>query len=185
MDEKLLNTIYKQLKQKGIIFEDGLTDEEIEQIEQHDYLIKFPKDLKAFLQYKLPISDGFPNWRDESKIKITKWLNEPLQGICFDIDNNNFGLNSWGTKPTSLEDCFRTATYHVYNGPELIPIYKHRYIPSEPLNEGNPVLSVWQTDIFYYGYDLIDYFINEFNLQIDIKKKNKPRKVRFWDQFLT
>jgi len=39
-----------------------------------------------------------------------------------------------------------------------IPVYSHRYLPSEPKATGNPVLSVHQTDIIYYGNDLASYF---------------------------
>jgi len=46
----------------------------------------------------------------------------------------------------------------VSGSPPLVPIYGNRYISNEPLLAGNPVLSVWQTDIIYYGYDLASYF---------------------------
>ncbi len=58
--------------------------------------------------------------------------------------------------------------------PKLIPIYSHRYIPSS-LNEiGNPVYSVHQTDIIYYGKDLWDYFNIAFN---EIKTN-----ILFWSE---
>jgi hypothetical protein len=46
--------------------------------------------------------------------------------------------------------------------PALVPVYKHRYLPTMPSESGNPVLSVVQTDIIYYGNDLLDWFDYEF-----------------------
>lgn len=41
--------------------------------------------------------------------------------------------------------------------PRLIPICSHRYIPEEPHDAGNPVFSVMQSDVIYYGADLANY----------------------------
>ncbi|MCP4084980.1 MAG: hypothetical protein GY745_08005 [Actinomycetia bacterium] len=45
--------------------------------------------------------------------------------------------------------------------PMLIPVYAHRYLPSEPCRSGNPVLSVMQTDVIYYGQNLVEYVEND------------------------
>jgi hypothetical protein len=37
-------------------------------------------------------------------------------------------------------------------------------IPDDPHLEGNPVFSVHQADIIYYGHDLEDYLRHEFGL---------------------
>ncbi len=68
--------------------------------------------------------------------------------------------------------------------PKLIPIYSHRYIPSS-LNEiGNPVYSVHQTDIIYYGKDLWDYFNIEFGNKMhkDIAFNEIKTKIPFWSE---
>jgi hypothetical protein len=54
-------------------------------------------------------------------------------------------------------------------------------LPDRPNLPGNPVLSVHQTDIIYYGFDLEDYFRNEFGLP---NRKPWPaaiRPIEFWD----
>jgi hypothetical protein len=65
--------------------------------------------------------------------------------------------------------------------PILIPIYFHRYIPSEPYEKGNPVYSVHQTDIIYYGENLESYFQIQFGKgrQEEMKHKN-IKEIRFW-----
>ena len=65
--------MYKQIKKllekSGIELSDGLKESEIDKIEQI-YEFKFPKSLKDFLSYTLPISVEFYNWRDFSDENI-------------------------------------------------------------------------------------------------------------------
>ena len=49
----VINTLVKTLQQKGVRFEDGLSDKEIIHIEQLYYLL-FPPDLRVLLQYAFP-----------------------------------------------------------------------------------------------------------------------------------
>lgn len=62
-----------------------------------------------------------------------------------------------------------------------MPIYGHRYLPTVPSMGGNPVLSVYQTDIIYYGNDLLDWFSYEFQRS---SVEREPRRVRFWSWFV-
>ncbi len=57
---------------------------------------------------------------------------------------------------------------------------------SLPFETGNPVLSIHQMDIIYYGYDLANYLANEFGFKLPkefnvLKKPN--RDTRFWSQW--
>lgn len=183
MDETYLSFLFNNLKHKGINSTQGLTDEEVRQIEER-YSIKFPPDLLKFLQYRLPVSDGFPNWRQGSEEELKDWLDRPLQGINFDIEYNNFWLSSWGEKPKSLYESIEVARCQAGKSPKLIPIYKHRYIPFVSGIEGNPVYSVWQTDIIYYGFNLEEYFNREFGVPMLGPKIAEPRPIRFWDEIV-
>lgn len=175
------------LKEQGVNFSVGLDKDEIVEIETI-YNLRFPPDLKEFLMYALPISKGFINWRDKSKKNI-KQINErldfPLEGMIFDIENNGFWMDSWGLKPNSLKEAIEIATMNYYNAPKLIPIYSHRYIPSPPFESGNPIYSVYQTDIIFYGDNLTTYFMVEFNLkeQQDIDFDN-IKEIPFWSEFI-
>ncbi|NRY62467.1 hypothetical protein [Clostridium beijerinckii] len=176
--------IMSHLKAKGIIFENGLGAQEINDIENF-YEIRFPPDLKEFLSIALPISDNFVNWRDTSKNNVSKIkdrLNWPLEGMIFDIENNIFWYDSWGKKPNNLADAIDICKKEMRKVPKLIPIYSHRYIPSEPNEIDNPIFSVYQTDIIYYGENLLSYLQVEF----DMKKYNdinfdSIKKIRFWE----
>ena len=179
--------IINLLQHKGVVFDNGLSDLEMVAIEEK-FRVKFPPDLQRFLQCQLPVSDSFSNWRkglieEQTAEEIISMLNWPLEGMLFDIRSNNYWVPSWGNKPGDYESCVEIAKKHYYNYPKLIPIYSHRYIPSEPNESGNPVFSVNQMDIIYYGYDLASYFANEFNFKLNssFELLSKPkREIDFW-----
>lgn len=190
MTHKQIKTLINALISKGIQFDKGLSDDEVLQIEQ-TFDIQFVPDLKAFLQTKLPIDEYFVNWRlalhsDNESKNIQARLNSVFDGICFDIQYNDFWQKEWGDKPSDIKECFKIAKQHYQTYPKMIPIYSHRYIPSSPHEMGNPIFSIWGTDIIYYGNDLIHYFNQEFNLQLetDILKPNKPNRIEFWSDFV-
>lgn len=183
MAENYLKILKGQLEEKGISFVAGLNDAEINKIESR-YGFNFPPDLKAFLQYALPVSKGFLNWRETSEEEIRYWLEWPLEGMCFDIEHATFWLKAWGPKPPDLEEAFAVARQAVAEAPILIPIYRHRYLPTEPNQPGNPVLSVHQTDIIHYGNDLASYLSREFKISCPDWAAKTLRPIRFWDDVL-
>ena len=66
------------------------------------------------------------------------------------------------------------------NIPKIIPIYSHRYVISDN-NVEYPVISIHQTDVIYYGANLLEYFENEFNKTYNISKINK---ITFWSDII-
>lgn len=176
-----------KLKLSGVKFEKGLTEEEFKFI-QSQYEVSFPPDLKEFLSLSLPVSHAFINWRNkniDNVKKINDALNWPLEGIIFDIENNDFWWDKWGQKPNDLKQAINLCIEEMKKVPKLIPICSHRYIPSEPYETDNPIFSVYQTDIIYYGINLLDYLQIEFNFK---KHKNiyfKDNKyIRFWSDIV-
>ena len=150
-----------RLSAAGVTFEAGLTTDESSAIER-EYGFRFPPDLQEFLAYALPVSKGWLDWRRESRREVLKWLDWPFEGVCFDIEHNGFWLESWGAKPAALADACSIARAAIEAAPRLIPVRGHRFLPDRPCESGNPVFSVYQTDIIHYGSDLYDYFCNEF-----------------------
>lgn len=191
MTTEQIKHIIRLLTDKGVHFESGLTDDEVLQVETK-FDINFPPDLKLFLQTALPTSDRFVNWRlglkskDETD-KIIDRLGWPLEGMLFDLQSNDFWINSWGDKPNTYEEKERLAKEKYLTFPKLIPIYSHRYIPSRPNEEGNPVFSVHQMDIIFYGYDLATYYANEFSFELtdEFDMLDKPkREIEFWSKWV-
>ncbi|RZM23836.1 MAG: SMI1/KNR4 family protein [Pedobacter sp.] len=187
MGHDQLNYLIRLLSSKGVQFAEGLTDYEVFAIERK-FSIVFPPDLKMFLMHVLPVGSSFIDWRaglvdvSVEKSIITK-LNWPLHGMLFDVRENGFWLDEWGAKPEDLglQELNVKSLYASY--PKLVPVYAHRYISSQPNMPGNPVISINQTDIIYYGFDLADYFAREFRFLLDssFDKLDQPiREIRFW-----
>jgi hypothetical protein len=174
------NSLIKELRKAGVLFSDGLSDEEIARAEEQ-YCIRFPPDLRAFLQTASPKGIPFPDWRSADSAFIREMLDWPLHGLLFDVEHNVFWLSEWGTRPDSLEDAKHIAEQNVRQAPKLIPVYSHRMMPERPHAAGNPVLSVHQMDIIHYGFDLEDYFRHEFHLDGREPWPDKIREIEFWD----
>lgn len=174
------------LKQAGVDFAPGLTESEVQRAEA-SYSLTFPPDLRRLLTFALPIAKRWPNWREIDSAAIWKMLNWPYEGMCFDIEHNAFWPEKWGPKPVDLAECFSVAKHKLETAPKLIPIYGHRYLPERPNIEGNPVLSVYQTDIIYYGTDLYNYFRNEFHSYFKAPPNaiDEPiRRIEFWSDII-
>jgi hypothetical protein len=160
----------------------GLYAEELAAAEEC-YGFRFPPDLQALLSAALPLGD-FPNWRALGSPEIADRLRWPLHGIQFDIEHRAFWWPAWGARPTQLDEALATAEREIAAAPFLIPVYSHRYLPAEPSQAGNPVLSVHQTDIIYYGRELRSYLANEFGGRRDAPNDVDVRQIRFWSDVI-
>jgi hypothetical protein len=174
------------LEEAGVSFSPGLTQLEIRAAEE-SYGLKFPPDLKEFLMFALPTSRDWPNWRNVDDPGIWQILNWPYEGICFDIEHSAFWPQEWGARPASLTEACAVAKEKVDAAPKLVPILGHRYLPDRPNEADNPVFSVYQTDIIYYGSDLWNYFENEFGHYFKTSGHNvtEPlRRIEFWSDLV-
>lgn len=169
------------LERQNIILEDGLTLDEVHNIEKL-YHIRFPKKLREFLMETLPTSKGFYNWRNYKKDNI-QCINQVMQKPLLDIyemAREVYWCDDWGEEPGDIMEIEQEVRRRLKKAPKLIPIYGHRYIPM--ISEENPpIISVHGIDIIYYGEDLEDYFNIEFG-----KKKQeeieflKIKAIPFW-----
>jgi hypothetical protein len=175
------------MEAQAVIFEPGLTDQEISKTEEH-FRFVFPPDLRAFLRYALPVgfegrtSTAFPNWRSGEYSDLEEKMGLPFDGLAFDIENNVFWMDSWGPKPHRLSDAIDLARNHVAAAPTLIPVFSHRYIPDDPHDDGNPVFSVSQADVVYFGQNLWDYLQQTFEVHEDEWWYNGQRYAEWTDE---
>jgi hypothetical protein len=170
------------LARAGVQFDPGLTPDEFAAIKA-EWGFRFPPDLREFLSLALPVSGGWINWRTGDREAIRNALSWPLEGLCFDIEHNVFWLAEWGDRPAQLAGAIEIARRAVNAAPTLIPICSHRYLPATPAEAGNPVFSVYQTDVIYYGTDLLDYLQNEFRYYFgrpEYRINGEPRRIPFW-----
>jgi hypothetical protein len=146
---------------------------------QERYDLAFPPDLIALLREQRP-TQGY-DWRTDDAA-IREMLRRPLDGLLFDVEHNVLWLPEWGERPPTPQARAEVVAQAVARAPKLIPIFGHRYLPAEPHEAGNPVFSVVQSDIIYYGVDLADYFEREFG----DPRRPLPRpakRIAFWSDF--
>ena len=105
---------------------------------------------------------SFYNWRIDGEA-IKSALTWPLEGLLFDVERNNLWLDSWGVRPNDAGGRQQRLSNLVRDAPVLVPIFGHRYLVGTPVKAGNPVLSVYQSDIIVYGSDFRNYLIAELS----------------------
>lgn len=160
----MFDDLISRLQKKGVLFESGLTEIEIHQIE-NTYDIIFPNELKEFYKYALPVSAGFYNWRDFNidNVKyiqgVIKKFKENIIDCAMEIDWSN----NWGKEPKNLEERMSQIKDMVNKAPTIIPIYIHRGMAAINI-KNNPVFSILDIDVIYYGNNILEYFQLEFDL---------------------
>ena len=170
-----------ELLRQRVTLRPGLTPKELERAEEI-HRFRFPPDLRSLLSHALPRGPDFPDWRKPKSAALIRQMTWPFRGMAFDIERNAFWWPPWGPRPAALADALALAKSAVEAAPRLIPIFGHRYLPAEPEEAGNPVFSIYQTDIIHYGKDLRSYLANEFggpgpNIVI---VGGTLRRIRFW-----
>jgi len=145
---------------------------------QERFGLTFPPDLvDLLLQHRIP---GGWDWSKDDD-RIMKMLALPLDGILWDVENAGLWWPEWGSRPPTENERAEIVGRIVADAPKLIPLYGHRFIPEEPSERGNPIFSVHQSDIIYYGSDLTNYLIREFvNRRPSAPMPDPIRRIRFW-----
>jgi len=178
---RIAETTLGILAANGVLLSEGLTPRELSAAEEH-VGTHFPPDLATLLRTKLPTGDKFPNWRQPDNPLMTDLLAHPADGIVFDVLHASAWHPDWPERPVLEADAEAVARLALASAPKLIPVYSHRFLPTEPLAVGNPVLSVMQTDIICYGSDLAHYAGNEF--EHGWRDPGATTPLPFWDYFL-
>lgn len=161
----------------------GLSAGERERIESALGLT-IPPDFAELLELGVPSSGRFPDWHGGPGA-IGPLVARPVEGLLFDVEHGLW-LEAWGARPASEHDAVEHAREALACVPPLVPVWAHRYLPTEPSEAGNPVLSVMQSDIVVYGADLADYLAREFGLvrHSETSGTTRPASLPFWGQFL-
>ena len=94
------------------------------------------------------------------------------------------GHRGAGERPQETGEALRVARERLEQAPALVPVYRHRYIPAEPPDAGNPVLSVHQSDIVVYGPDLATYLEAEFDSRSAAQAGATPRHIAVWSDLM-
>jgi hypothetical protein len=152
----------------------GLTEVELGGIERR-FGFEFADDHRAFLAAGLPVNGPWqpgqtwrkpwPDWRDGDPDELRVHLDWPVEGVVSAVEHGYWDPD-WGTRPDVSEAAVAEARQLLVAGPRMVPIYAHRFLPAGRGTFGQPVLSMWGTDIIRYGNDLVDYISREFGKPI-------------------
>lgn len=152
------------MRHSGADLASGLSGDELDELEE-EWGLDLPPDHRLMLSIAMPLDSAgrWPNWRDGDREVLRKRVRWPVEGVLFDVEHNAFWHPAWPDRPSGLGDALALADSLLVEVPKLSPLYGHRYLPTQPPEAGNPVLSCQQTDIIYYGRDLLDWFEREFH----------------------
>jgi hypothetical protein len=159
----------------------GYTQAELDRA-QHRFGLVFPPDLIALLRRKRPV-DGH-DWTDDAATR--RALDWPLDGLLISVERGQIWWPEWGKEPSNARARKEVLHDVVSRAPKLIPLISHRYLPEQPHESGNPIFSVFYTDVIYYGANLKDYFGREFG---DWHTRNQPwptqiKYIPFWSDLV-
>ena len=159
----LIVSSIQRLRDGGVRLEPGLSDEEVSRVEDR-FGFSFGPEHRELLQSAVPVGESWPDWRNDSDEDLRGRLDWPVEGLLFDVRNNGFWPASWGDAPDGEEDREPQARAHPVRVPRLTPIFAHRYLTADEQFTPSPVFSVHQTDVIFYGDDLLDYVAHEFHV---------------------
>ena len=158
-------TIIERMKEKNIVFEKGLTKKDFDKIEK-TFNVRFPKEIREFLSYGMPVGEFFYNWRDFSKenIEAIKGFQKTIEdSFLFDFEHNDFAGDFKDKFPNAknkkeLEKC---VLDYLHASPKLIPFYGHRCFLDGM--DDMPMVPFWQpTDSVICGNNFEDFIEKEF-----------------------
>jgi len=157
----------------------GYSQSDLDRAQQRFGLV-FPPDLIGMLREKRPAAGH--DWNDEAARR--RALSWPFEGLLFDVESNEMWWPEWGERPVKAQERCEVLRAIVSRAPKLIPLMSHRYLPQEPQSTGNPVFSVYQSDVIYYGSNLEDYFFREFQGWSARPWPGAIRRIRFWSDLV-
>ena len=153
------------LSTQGIVFEQGLNPSELDEIADA-FGTPVPSELALFLAAGLPVSGGWARWRSDGPTRVARQARDWIhQAFDFDLRRNDYWHPLFGSKPRRDRKAVKVALRYLDTCPPLIPVFGHRFLATQPSDDQRAVLSVYQaTDSIYYGFDLADYFHQEFSI---------------------
>jgi hypothetical protein len=162
---------------------EGLTGGELRRVED-EFGFRFNPDHRALLLAGMPRGGRWPDWLAGDRGSLRAWLDEPVEGVLFDVAENGFWWHGWGERPGHNRQALAQARVGLKAAPSLVPINGHRFCPCLPMF-GLPVLSVVQTDIAVYGQDIVDYLWREFGEAPARRQTIGPvLEVPFWTELI-
>jgi hypothetical protein len=146
--------------------------------------LRFPADLVDLLRKRRPLLPGCFDWIHSPADEIQHALDWPFEGFLFDVQEGELWWPEWGAKPGSLFEQGAKLAQVFAAAPKLIPLAGHRYLPATPAERGNPVFSVYQSDVIHYGADLDHWLRRERSAGEEWRPGDLARikEIPFWSE---
>jgi len=174
--------VVKRLRLAGVELGRGLADTEFGELEER-LGFSFAPAHRAFLTTVLPVGDGWVDWRHSSLDDLRTRLDAPIQGLLVHVPDS-FWPHSWGDRPARPAWAKHRARERLNRAPRLVPLYGHRYLVADSRPQSSPVFSVHETDVIYFGRDLLEYVSFEFE-GAAWHQPVQPGHVPFWSDLAT
>jgi hypothetical protein len=87
-----------------------------------------------------PPAESGPIGRDLESETLQSTVDWPVDGILFDVENNDYWCQDWGMPPADVGASVRVACEQLARVPKVVPLFSHRCVPTVPHEPGNPVL---------------------------------------------
>lgn len=158
----------------------GASDRQLQSVERH-LGHALPPDLRWLVTNTFDPSGYLFRWvGDPTAIdRFRDWVRD---GIEADV-RAGLWLTQWGAPPDDPEARAERFRKEFESWPRLIPLIGHRALVVEPIEAGNPVFSIMQSDIIQYGHDLASWIEIEFTHQSRWEEQRFDRSIPFWSRF--
>ncbi len=155
----------------------GYTPTELDDV-QAKWKLRFPPDLLEIYRQRRHVVEGRGfDWVTSPDRTIWKAIVFPLRGYRTYAHRGQWSAE-WGPRPPTPRGAEMRMKEILAAAPKLIPICGHRCIPETPHEAGNPVFSVFWTDIIVYGADLANYVRRETDRFVPLS--HEPKEIPFW-----
>jgi len=146
---------------------------------QHRWGFRFPPDLVTIYLQRRQVVPGAHDRITTPQQEIRDLIDFPIRAFLDDVKRREW-WPEWGERPRSDDDAVEFVRGLIASAPKLIPICNHRCIPDAPFESGNPVFSVWRSDIIIYGANLPDDIARELHWKQGDWPKVK--RIPFWSR---
>ena len=144
--------------------ESGLSEAELSRAED-TFGLTFPPLWRAVLRLAHPVprfvapqpwhrpASIYPDWRLRDEARTRLLIDDPVEGLLYDVEDNGFWWNAWGTAPDAIQDRLAVARRELARVPVLIPLFGHLHIAG---TDESPVFRIIQADIRISAIALAD-----------------------------
>lgn len=184
-----LNMI-KRLRNAGMYFAQGMTAAQLDRAEAV-FGFRFPREIRAFLSFAVPVGKGFFDYRDvseENQKKFREFQNWMEDRFRFDLEKNREDMLELLAEPLGNPGDFDSAVMNYFHSSvKLIPFYIHRCFFDGM--DDMPIVSFMQSvDSIFYASNFQDYLEVEF-LHKDHDAEDPPQERKqetgIWNYLVT